>query len=656
MDDDAPTPPASRRRSRRRALPRAEWIVAAALPLLLLAILVVHMLLARAALREQLDRHNQAAAAALAIALAQQSEAGASPRPLAAAQFELGHYAELLLLDADDRRLVDLRQDGAASRAPAWFGRLLPIDAAPGVAAVSLGPQHNGRLLVALHEHPARDALWVSSLDLLLLLLLLGAACAALAVGWLRLRRRAMRSALDQAHALAHGRTMTVTEPRQPELRQLARSLNEAARRQRKAAVVQAEQVAQLQRQAQLDVLTGLLLRQPFVLRLQDLLRRGDAARIGLVLVRVVQLEALNERLGHEATDRALRHVADVLLTYVERVSGALAGRLNGSDFGLVLPVAGVAAETAAQIHETLGTAPALRGAGVEIVVGAADGLGDLAAGAALAEADAALARAEAGEGVVTDGSAGLAAGPAGAGAWRRQIADALAAGRLRLDEQPCVDAVGRLLHLACAPQLALDEGGAFQPASSWLALARRSRLTPQIDLGALELALQAVAADGRPRALRLSPDSVAVPGTTAELARRLQAAPEAARRLALEWIVPRKPGDARALADAAASLRPLGVRLGVAQIGGEPRGLPRLREIGVDHVVVDARFVQGVSRQEAVRAYALSLLALIHGLGLQALAEGVADAADLQALRALGYDGAAGAAVVAVAAVPAAP
>lgn len=644
MSADPPMPePPPRRHSQRSAVPRAEWLAAILLLTALAGVLAGHALLVRQAVQANLERHNREAAAALAIALSQQAGEGTTPRTLAAAQFDLGHYAAMQLRVADGRMLVDLRQDEPDSRAPGWFRDLLPIDAVPGGARVDAEGQEPSRLLLSLHAAPAHDALWEASLDMLLLLMLLTIVVGGVAAWQLSRWRLAWLSTLAQAHALAQGRHASVREPRQPGLRQLTRSLNAAARRQRKLAGEQAEQVAALQRQAQLDPGTGLLLRPHFVQRLQGLLRGAQATPSGLVLVRVPRLEAINERLGRDAADRVLGAVADVLLTYVERVHGAVAGRLNGSDFGLVLPAAGVAAETAGSVHETLSASPALRAAGVEVFVGAADGLVDAAAGAALAEADAALARAEAGSGLAVGGSAGLAADPAGAGAWRRQIGDALAGGRAALDEQPTLSRDGELLHLACTLKLQLEAGADFQPAPRWLALARRGRLMPQVDLAALELALQAVAADGRPRAVAVSRDSVAHPGFATEVSRRLQAAPAAARQLSLEWADASRPADDRAWAEAAAMWHRHGCRIGVQRCGGEPRRLPHLREIGVDYVKVDAGFVQGISGQGSVRAYAQSLVALIHDLGLPALAEGVATIEDLQALWALGVDGAAG-------------
>jgi EAL domain-containing protein (putative c-di-GMP-specific phosphodiesterase class I)/GGDEF domain-containing protein len=382
------------------------------------------------------------------------------------------------------------------------------------------------------------------------------------------------------------------------------------------------------------------------VTRLQDQLDAAAGPGAALVLVRVMHLETLNERLGRDDTDRVLRTVGDVLQTYVERVPGALAGRLNGSDFGLCLPVHGLAAETAVAIHGALVGAPALRAGGCEVAVGAADGLAGIAAGAALAEADAALAHAESVHGLAVEGRAGLAADVSGARAWRDQIAAALAEGRARLGEYPVLAPEGGLIHLECPLRLQLEDGGEFRPAAHWLSLARRSRLMPEVDLAALALALQATAADGRPRAVHIATASLGAPGFVGEVAQRLRARPDAARRLALEWVEPVRPVDVRAWAEAAALWRGEGVRLGVEHAGAAPQQLPRLQDVGIDYVKVDARHLRGLGADASVHSYAQGLLALIHGLGLVALAEGVDDASDLAALWALGFDGATGAAI----------
>jgi len=417
---------------------------------------------------------------------------------------------------------------------------------------------------------------------------------------------------------------------------------------------MQAGQVAAMQRQAQMDAVSGLPLRRIFVGQLQERLAEPGGPGATLLLVRVLQLDVINQRQGHDATDRLLGAVADVLMTYVDRVPGSFAGRLNGSDFALCLPVTGVALETAASLRSALAAAPAVRADGAQVVVGGVDGVHDSSAGDALAAADAALARAE--EAAATAGSDdsagvvdlhGRGVPPLGARAWREQIASALNEERAQLAEYPVVDAHGKLLMLECPLRVQLVPGGDFEAAEHWLALARRSRLMPEVDLAALRLALRAVARDQRPRAVHVAAASMSSAAFVLAVDGLLAAAPAAARQMAVETVVNAAPSSGgaalAALAAAAAVWRRRGLRIGVIHAGGSPQDLPALQGLGVDYVMVKAGHLRGVAADPAVRGYAQGLLALIRGLGLQVLAAGVDEDADLRALWTLGFDGVTG-------------
>lgn len=634
---------------------RVALLVAAVLLLAAGGSFAVHGSLVRQALQFQLELRNRDTAHALALAAGPlwlaRTGAAASDGPDAltavlAEQFALGRDSAIRLRGADGRPLVALERPGSPLRAPAWFVRLLPVSAPAGEAAIGGG---SGWIVVQADAAAAQDALWDAFRDTAALLVALAAAAAAVATGVLRAWRRPLEAAVAQAQALAEGRFLAANEPPLPELQGLSRSMNATVHRLRDIFAAQAEQVALLQRQAQIDDITGLALRPHFIGQLQHHLAvPGPGA--ALLLVRVLQLEALNPRLGHEGTDRLLAAIGDVLLTYVERVPGTFAGRLNGSDFALCLPVAGVAHETAVSLRAALAASPVLRNGGGEVVVAGADGLHDVSAGAALAAADHALARAEAGveAGSEPDTSGGIdslrAADTGGARAWREQIAAALGEGRAELAEYRVVDAGGRTLHLECPLRVQLHQGGDFESAGRWLSLARRSRLMPQVDLLALELALGATAADGLRRAVHASSVSLQSGSFVAEVMRRLQAAPAAAQRLSIEFVEGPRPADGRALlARAAATWRPLGVRLGVEHAGASPHELPGLQDVGIAYIKVAARHLRGIAADAAVRGYAQSLVALIHGLGLQAVAEGMDGADDLAALWGLGFDGATG-------------
>ena len=636
---------------------RVGWLLAAVVSLSLLGGLWIHTLTARDALQLQLALRNQDAAAALALSLSQQRGDAAAIETVAAAQFELGAYRRLLLTAPDGRVLLQREQPapGGAAAAPGWFLRALPMVAAAGSALVSDGWQPLGTLQIESQQAWAHDALWAAVSRTAALLATLGVTAMALGVFALRGWQRPLDATVRQARALEEGRFTLAEEPAMPELRTLTRSMNAMVRRLQDMFDAQAAQVALLQRQAQTDPVTGLMQRRLFVARLEGLLDEPAGPGFSLLLVRVARLEQVNHEMGFAATDRLLAALAEVLQAYGERVSGAFAGRLNGSDFALVLPAVGVAAETAASLSEALAQAPLARAGAVRLAIGGADGLRALPVGAAMALADAALAEAEVSGQPVIHGATGRSSDPSGARAWRAQIAAALEGGRTRLAEFPVVDRDGRLLHLECPLRVQFDTANPsetqpplnlWRPARQWLAQAARSRLLPRVDLAALELALAASAADAQPRAVHIAEASMAEPGFVARVQAQLSAQPAAAGLLSLEWVEGNRRVDRVGLADAAASWKRLGVRLGVEHAGATPQALAAWQEVGIDYVKIDARHVKGAADDEAVRAYASSLVALVHGLGWTALAEGVEDPRDLEALWALGFDGATGRAV----------
>jgi EAL domain-containing protein (putative c-di-GMP-specific phosphodiesterase class I) len=343
-----------------------------------------------------------------------------------------------------------------------------------------------------------------------------------------------------------------------------------------------------------------------------------------------------------------LRAVAHVLLTYVDRVAGAAAGRLNGSDFALCLPVGGVALETALSLREALSALAALRSAGAVAVVGGVDDLPHTPCSTALAEADAALARAEAGSelegaGVAVDRHGDLVADAAGAGAWRQQIALALSQGRGRLEETPVRDRQGGLLHLRCNLHLQLAPEAAYQPPRTWMALARRTQLLPHVDLLTLQLALGAIAADGLPRCVRFGVSACSAPGFVAAVRALLQAVPGQARALSIELDTAEQGGEEGALA-AVASWLPCGARLGIAQGATLQRDLTALQAAGIAFVTLSGEHLRGVAADEALKAYAQGLIQWVGDLGLSVRVDRMADGQDLDALWSVGLDGAAAA------------
>ena len=530
--------------------------------------------------------------------------------------------------------------------APAWFVSGLPVRAEPGVAQVSDGWRPIGHIELVSQSAYASDALWRAGLRAAELLALVGLVGGGLAAWGLRAIRKPLDAAAQQAHALQEGRFVTVPEPDVAELRPLARSMNTMVDRLRTMFDAQARQVEGLRQQVQTDSLTGLLNRRRFMLEAQQRFESSAGEPQGLLLLRVGDLDGLNRRCGHAAVDQMLRELAQLLRERLAARDQPLLGRLNGSDFAIAVS----RADALALARELL---PALRDrvqqldVQASLAAGTADSAQAVGLHAAIAAADLALAQAESqGPFTVVGRQCSDPKATLGERDWQRQLNDALQEGRSSLAEYPVCDALGALLQLDCPLRVQLQRDGAFEPASNWLALATRSRLTTALDLRATTLALESIERDGVARCVNLAAASLLATEFVAAISAQLQARPHAARRL---WIdIPESLATAHpaVIQEVSRHWRALGARIGLEHAGAALAGMARLYEIGIDYVRIDARYLAGIGGDADVRRHAEGLLTLLRGIGLGIYAEGVASAEDLQVLWALGFDGATGPAV----------
>jgi EAL domain-containing protein (putative c-di-GMP-specific phosphodiesterase class I) len=85
--------------------------------------------------------------------------------------------------------------------------------------------------------------------------------------------------------------------------------------------------------------------------------------------------------------------------------------------------------------------------------------------------------------------------------------------------------------------------------------------------------------------------------------------------------------------------LHATGARVGLEHAGERLARIERLFEAGLDYVKLDAAIVQGVAGDNARAHYLKSVVAMLHGLSMTVMAEGVTDAGDAAALWEIGVD-----------------
>lgn len=611
---------------------------------------VVSMLTARHYLEHQLAVKNTDNASSLALSVSQSPKDRTTVDLLVSALFDSGQYALVRVMDPDNQVMAERVSPPVVGSVPQWFIKLFPIESIPGQAQISNGWTQFGVVQLVSHNAFAYQELWSGGIDLLIWFASGSFLLGLMGMQVVRRISQPLDALVAQAQAISEQRFVQIAEPRTPELRSLARAMNAMVLRLKAIFAEEAERLEQVRREANLDSLTGLANRRYFMNQLDVALNSDDAPPAGMLLIlRLADLGGINKQAGREVADEVLRRTAGAIAEFSSKLPGSSAARLNGADFALLMPGQ---AEPEPIAQQLLGTLRHLASSGLidnerigHVAVGGYD-KGE-STGALLAGVDATLAVAE------TQGKLGWAKAESGFKAhatsnsdWKKLLETAIANQRLRLIEFPVTDNRGDLLHLECPLRLQADENGEWLTAGSFMPMASRLSMTCELDLAAVRLALERIAAGVPALAINLSGESIRQEHFRKQLQSLLAASKELASHL---WLEVAEIGAFQYFAEFREfcdRLRPLGCRLGIEHFARQFSEIGRLHDIGLDYLKVDGSFIRSIDQQPGNQTFLKGLCSIAHDIGLTVIAESVQTAEELAALPDLGFDGATGPAV----------
>lgn len=618
--------------------------------LLLMGSLFASTLSARTYLQEQLSMKNADNATVLATFLSHENVDSKEAEVAVKALFDSGHYESIRVLDPVGKKILERIAPLGQYDAPAWFVRLLPIAASPGEARIFNGSQQLGSIRLVSHSRYAYQALWQWTIHIAVVLTIAGMLCIYLLTLISRRLQKPLMAVIEQARAISEHRFITMPESKVPELRQLSAAMNSAVTRLKAMFTEEAARLEVVRREANFDPLTGLANRAYFMAQLRTEIELDETAAGSLMLVRIAHLAQTNRRLGRDTTDELLKSVGKLLQACAQRFPDGLAGRLNGADFGLLLPQGDqkmIAHELllslVSETTDLMGNEPV-----------AFIGLGQFHFGMELSElltqVDSALADAEEGgissvriASVFNDKEV-----PRNAGQWSELIHGALNQGWVQLASFPVMDFSQQTLHRECPLRLKLSAQGEWLPAGRFLPAAERLGLTAAIDLAAIGLGLAEL--ESHPEmsglAVNLSARSIQDKAFLKQLLILLDSHGTVSRRL---WLEVAETG-ALAYIDAfrtfCREVKLHECRLGLEHFGRQFSQIGLLHDLGLDYLKVDASFVNGIEANAGNQLFLKGLTNIAHNIGLQVFAEGVVSVKELEALQALGFDGATGPAI----------
>ncbi|EEG10133.1 bifunctional diguanylate cyclase/phosphodiesterase [Pseudogulbenkiania ferrooxidans] len=619
------------------------WLlVAMTLFTTVLASLTVSLLTARDYLSQQLYAQSVSGANALALSINQYQADPAMSETLINATFDNAHYRLIRWTGVDGKTRLERVNQQLEEQVPRWFQQLLPLNPRPASANLSKGWLQAGTITVEAQTSYAWIALWQGSLRMLAWLSLAALLTGALATVGIRYIRRQLHQVVQQAEAISERRFVTMAEPGTPELSAVARAMNTLSGRIKSMLDEAARHIDQLRAATLSDPLTGLANRSRFEERMIGELADPQAAAEGeLMLVRLPDLAEANKRLGGDAVNRRLKHVASELQRSASGQTGWQAARLRGAEFVLLMPGAEpqAAERLATELGERWQEASDPAAAGWRATLGLTRYAQHDTLPAILLRANEAVTLAEQQSSKSWcryDPDGGTL--PSSDFDWNKRLREALADHAFRLAFYPVVNGEGAVIHqegMITLPQ----HGASTLRAGTLTAHAARLGLSPALDQEAIEQALLSLAGQ-RVIAVNLSAPSLDVPYAFTETVRdRLQASlPQG--KLALEWLEPGLAERWPAFQGFCRSIRPLGVRIGLEMTGEHFNLLARLHEVSLDYLVIDGALIRGAESDPGAQLLLSNLLQVARMLDLEVYAKGVTTSAEGSQLLRAGVDG----------------
>ena len=607
---------------------------------------------AKGYLEDQLRLKNSDNANSLALSMSQIEKDPVLIELLLSAQFDIGHYKQIKLTSPTGQVMIERVSDAVTDKVPAWFVKLIPLHAEPGIAQVQDGWRQYGTLMVISHNRFAYQALWQGNLRLLGWFLAIALLCGVIGSLILRSITRPLGEVVKQAEAIGARRFVTIAEPRTREFRSVVRAMNALSGQVRSMLEEESARLEQLRRDAQHDALTGLLNREHFLKKVLYALEDENSAPIGaLFILRLPDLVKLNKALGRETTDALLKRVAAALQESCPD-EACLIGRLNGADFAVLAPDVEAVDELTQRIaaHALLSINDPSAAAEHAVLLGAAVYRHGDAVSQVLSRADMALSRAEQeGGSAVETGDLNVEWKPAASllAAWQVLIETALNLKRVQFATYPVLNGKGELIHYEAPARMQIIQSSLWMSAQEFMPWASRLGLTERIDEAVFDYALAWLETNAGPVCINVSAQSVCDPVLTARYYHALKRKLPLAQKLWIdipEFVAYRHAREFRVFCD---TLKSLGCKIGLEHVGNQICHIGELYDVGLDYLKIDSTIIRDIDQSPGNQTFLRGLCTIAHTMGMMPIAEGVLNQREAACLKELGFKGMTGPGIV---------
>lgn len=562
--------------------------------------------------------------------------------------FDSGFYQQVEVLDADGAVLYGrTHASDVPSRTPAWFVRLINIAPSTMKHDVTFKWQPVGSIHIRSRAGYAYEQLWTGVRNTLLLSATLSILAALVLSALVRIQLKPLQDVERQAMALT--RREYISQPCLPKTRELRRVVTAMNLMVQQVEIMFNEQnrnMEALRTAAYRDSLTGLNNRRATLAQLGEYLEfRKDSGPASLVILRLNNLQRLNEELGEDSTNHLIQTCAHLLDKLGDNLGFHVTGRLSGAELVLLARRHSydqwrqLLEPLSAQIHR-IREQSGHEGESSDIVsIGISHQDSRSSTETLLSQARLAADQALQCQQVLC-GYNQTTPAHTWSLQWREHVAHVIGNGQIFLQQQTLYTPDGKPVHAEVFARI-LNRDNQPSSAGEFFGVARDLNLLPVIDRLVIQKALNYLNRhpDAIGLSINLANQTLAQNGFVDWLLRELRynSTPE---RLSIEVNETAILTQLDNIHELRTALAKLGVAFGVDNFGTHPNGFSYLYALRPDYLKIDGSLVRQLDNSDEDRFFVSSLISVAHSLEIKTFSEHVEREQQYAALIQVGIDG----------------
>ena len=590
----------------------------------------IHAFTTKQYVEEQLYSKNVDNASMLALTLSGLDKDPVSLDLFIMSQFDIGHYASIVLQKADGEIVSAHRNKEQVNEdTPAWFAKNFAPDVKLGIAQVSEGWGQYGTVYVETDTSFAVASMWRATQRLIIGLSLLGLITGIIG-GWaLRFIIRPLNGVVGQAESFQKMRFIQLPEPRTLELKRVVRAMNFLAANSKKFMEEENTRLDILRYRTQFDDESGVANRDYFISILKGQLAFRDTEGVNCLFF--MRFTEGNGFLRSPANIRKKRirdfieEINDSLSLHHDFFSDSRVARMQKNEFAILLTEAHNTGEISNALHGACLSAFCHEG-DPKVFQSVTKLRPDDSFSDALMRADAMLDEAETTnraepfiEAILKQESSLV-----DERRWEHDLKQAIKSQDVETFNYPVLDVNRNLVHYQCWAGVNID--GELRKNGYYAHWARYLGLLPQLELTTVIHLINTIKRSGTVSTFAfLCSEQLLLNSTLLErLYAQLDADKKVATQLCFEVresTATRFPNEFREFCNA---LKARECLVGLKRVGESFSQLLNVQELGLDYVKIDSAFMTDIDFNPANHAFIRGFCSLAHTFGISVYADGV--------------------------------